>query len=108
MIEEMRAIEALPQILDEIPGIGVILIGEGDLSQELGYPRQYDHPQVRENITRVLETCKSRNIPCGHPHTTADNVERLLDEGFRFLMPAAGRSYAGLEKGKKLAGRVPA
>jgi 4-hydroxy-2-oxoheptanedioate aldolase len=106
MIEEMRAIEALPQILDEVPGIGCILIGEGDLSQELGYPRQYDHPLVRENITRVLETCKSRNVACGHPHTTADNVERLLDEGFRFLMPAAGRSYAGLDKGRQLAGRV--
>jgi 4-hydroxy-2-oxoheptanedioate aldolase len=106
MIEEMRAIEALPQILDEVPGIGVILIGEGDLSQELGVPRQYDHPVVRENLTRILETCKSRNIPCGHPHVTADNVERLLDEGFRFLMPSTGRSYAGLEKGRQLAGRV--
>jgi 4-hydroxy-2-oxoheptanedioate aldolase len=106
MIEEVRAIEALPQILDEVPGIGVILIGEGDLSQELGVPRQYDHPMVRENLTKVLEICKSRNIPCGHPHVTAENVERLLDEGFRFLMPAAGRSYAGLDKGRQLAGRV--
>jgi len=30
---------------DQGPGaIGAILIGEGDLSQELGYPRQYEHP----------------------------------------------------------------
>ena len=76
------------------------------LQSRLGVPRQYDHPIVRENLTKILETCQSRNIPCGHPHVTADNVERLLDEGFRFLMPAAGRSYAGLEKGRQLAGRV--
>ena len=108
MVEEMRAIEALPKILDEVPGIGVILIGEGDLSQELGYPRQYDHPLVRENMARVVATCKARNIAVGHPHVSTENVERVLDEGYRFLMPAAGRSYAGLEMGKKLAGRVPA
>ena len=33
-------------MLREVPGIGVVLIGEGDLSQDLGYPRQYEHPTV--------------------------------------------------------------
>jgi 4-hydroxy-2-oxoheptanedioate aldolase len=102
MVEEVRAIEALPRILDEVPGIGVVLIGEGDLSQELGHPRQYDHPELREAMARILQTCKERNIPCGHPHVDEQNVERLLDEGFRFLMPAPVRSYAGLARGRKL------
>src|SRR6266516_2055791 len=44
--EEMRAIENLPRILDEVPGIGVVLVGEGDLLQDLGFPRQYEHPTV--------------------------------------------------------------
>ena len=39
-IEDQLGIENLPAILDEVPGIGLILIGEGDLSQELGVPRQ--------------------------------------------------------------------
>ena len=30
-------------MLKNVPGIGAILIGEGDLAQELGYPRQYEH-----------------------------------------------------------------
>src|ERR1043165_2322814 len=42
MCEEKRAIRNLPQMLKEVPGIGVVLIGEGDLSQDMGYPRQYD------------------------------------------------------------------
>jgi 2-keto-3-deoxy-L-rhamnonate aldolase RhmA len=45
-IEDTRAIENLPRMLQEVPGIGVILIGEGDLSQELGHPREYEHPVV--------------------------------------------------------------
>src|SRR5438876_4626022 len=46
MCEEVRAIKHLPAMLEQVPGIGVVIIGEGDLSQDLGYPRQYDHPTV--------------------------------------------------------------
>jgi 4-hydroxy-2-oxoheptanedioate aldolase len=106
MIESVRAVEALPKMLDEVAGIGCILIGEGDMSQELGVPRQYDHPIVREHLSRVVQICKDHNVPVGHPHVSAENVERVLDEGYRFLMPAATRSYAGLEKGRQLAKRV--
>ena len=27
-------------------------------------------------------------MPCGHPHVDANNVERLVEKGFRWLMPA--------------------
>ena len=36
MCEEVRAIKNLPKMLEEVPGIGVVIIGEGDLSQDLG------------------------------------------------------------------------
>ena len=41
----------------------------------------------------------------GHSHVDSCNVERILGEGYRFLMAAPVRSYAALEKGLKLAGR---
>ena len=103
--EEMRAIDNLPRILKEVPGIGVVLIGEGDLSQELGHPRDYDHPVVADAINRILAICKEHSVPCGHPHPDARNIERLISSGYRFLMPAAPRSFAVLEQGRKLAGR---
>src|SRR5580704_1780304 len=106
MMEDTRGIENLPDILSKVPGIGAILIGEGDLSQELGYPRQYEHPVVLEWMARVVKTCKERNVPVGHPHVDANNVERILAEGYRFLMAAPVRSYAALDKGLKLAGRA--
>ena len=46
MIEDTRGVDNLDDMLKNVPGIGAILIGEGDLSQELGYPRQYEHPEV--------------------------------------------------------------
>ena len=92
--EEMRAIENLPKILKEVPGIGVVLIGEGDLSQELGHPRDYDHPVVADAINNILKICKEHNIPCGHPHPgRAKTSSAWSKDGYRFLMPSSPRSF---------------
>ncbi|MFD0474947.1 HpcH/HpaI aldolase/citrate lyase family protein [Nonomuraea thailandensis] len=63
MIESRRGVESLPDILDQVPGIGLVIPGEGDLSQELGVPRQYDHPRVAESKRRILEVCTERGSP---------------------------------------------
>jgi 4-hydroxy-2-oxoheptanedioate aldolase len=105
MMEDTKGIESLDTILTKVPGIGAILIGEGDLSQELGLPRQYEHPTVLEWMAKVVNTCKKHNVPVGHPHVDSNNVERVLNEGYRFLMAAPVRSYAALDKGLKLSGR---
>jgi len=106
MCEEARAIDNLRQILREVPGIGVVLIGEGDLSQDLGFPRQYEHPTVAAAIAEILSICKEAGVPCGHPHVDARNVERLLEQGFRWLMASPERSMNALELGRKTAGRT--
>ena len=106
MMEDTKGIENLPEILKKVPGIGAILIGEGDLSQELGFPRQYEHPEVLKWMARVVDTCKQHNVVVGHPHVEAGNCERILKEGYRFLMCAPVRSYGHLDKGLKLAGRA--
>ena len=77
MCEEAQAIKNLPKMLEEVPGIGVVLIGEGDLSQDLGFPRQYDHPTVAAAIGDILAICKEHGVPCGHPHVDAKNVKTL-------------------------------
>jgi len=105
MCEEVQAIKNLPRMLKEVPGIGVVLVGEGDLSQEMGYPRQYDHPSVAAAIDEILAICKGHNVPCGHPHVDSSNVETVLNKGFRWLMPAPTQSFAALERGRKVSGR---
>ena len=106
MIEDTQGIANLRDILKNVPGIGLILIGEGDLSQELGFPRQYEHPSVVEAMRQIVATCKECGVPVGHPHVDGNNVERILKEGYRFLMAAPTRSYAALEKCRQLAGRA--
>lgn len=106
MCEEVKAIDNLPRILKEVPGIGIILIGEGDLSQNLGYPRQYDHPAVVEAMAAIRRICAEHGVACGHPHVEAHNVDTVLTQGYRFLMTAPVRSFAVLETCRKQLGRT--
>jgi len=106
MCEEAKAIKNLPKILDEVPGIGVVLVGEGDLSQDLGFPRQYEHPTVAAAIGEVVAICKEKGVVCGHPHVDSKNVERVLEQGFRWLMASPERAFNALNTGLKLSGRA--
>jgi 4-hydroxy-2-oxoheptanedioate aldolase len=105
MCEDVAGLRNLRAILREVPGIGVVIIGEGDLSQELGVPRQYDHPSVVAAIDEILGICREEGVACGHPHVDTANVARVIEQGFRWLMPAPVRSFTGLEEGRRLAGR---
>ena len=105
MCEDVVGMKNLPKILKEVPGIGAVVIGEGDLSQNLGFPRQYKHPVVAGAIAEILATCKAANVACGHPHVEADNVDEVVAQGFRWLMPRPARSNAVLDKALKLSGR---
>ncbi len=105
MIEDTVAIQNLEEICKRVPGIGVLLIGEGDLTQELGCPREYDNPELLRLMDHVLEVGKAYNIPVGNPHVTEQNVQRVINEGYRFLMSYPKRDFGALAMGRKLTGR---
>lgn len=104
MIESVEAIENLDDMLANVPGIGFCLIGEGDLSQELGYARQYEHPEVLGAMAKIVETCKKHNVVVGNPHTNAKNLPRLLEEGYRFLMSPPVKSFGVVGQAREMAG----
>ena len=45
--------------------------------------------------------CKKHNVVVGHPHVEQGNVERVVSEGYRFLMCAPVQSYSHLEAARK-------
>lgn len=104
MIEDVQAITNLDDMLRNVPGIGCVLIGEGDLSQELGVPRQYEHPIVKDAMANIVSICKKHSVRVGHPHVTTKNVESVLADGYTFLMSAPVKTYAALEKARGIAG----
>jgi 4-hydroxy-2-oxoheptanedioate aldolase len=106
MCEDVVGIDNLPRILEEVPGIGVVLAGEGDLSQNLGFPRQPDHPAVIEGMAAILRICQEHNVPCGRPRVDAKNAQQAVDAGYRFLLAAPVRSFSALDACRQAAGRA--
>lgn len=104
MIESVMAINNLDDMLANVPGVGFVLIGEGDLSQELGLARQYEHPEVLAAMAQIVATCHKHKVKVGHPHVTAANHERVLAEGYSFLMSAPQRSFGVVGKAREMAG----
>jgi 4-hydroxy-2-oxoheptanedioate aldolase len=105
-IEDTLGIRNLPDILKNVPGIGAILIGEGDLSQELGIARQSEHQLLLEAMAEIVSICKQHSVVVGHPHVTLANAQRLIDEGYRYLMCAAPRNFSALAKVRQLTQRA--
>ena len=76
--------------------------GRSDSPNKLG---QYDHPEVQAGVREILDVCKAHDVPTGWFHTTMDNVEQIVADGYRLLMSGSTRSYTLLHKGRAAAGR---
>jgi 4-hydroxy-2-oxoheptanedioate aldolase len=57
-------------------------------------------------MKRIVDTCKKHNVIVGHPHVETHNVERVVSEGYRFLMCAPVQSYGHLDKTRQVVGRT--
>jgi 4-hydroxy-2-oxoheptanedioate aldolase len=106
MIEDTAAINNLEAIVKQVAGIGVLLIGEGDLTQELGCPRDYENPELLRLMKHVVEIGNAYHIPVGHPHVTKENAAAVIAQGYRFLMTYPQRDFSALNLGRKLTGRA--
>jgi 4-hydroxy-2-oxoheptanedioate aldolase len=105
-IEDTHGLKNLPDMLKNVPGIGVVMIGEGDFSQEMGIPRQTESKIMMDIKAELLSICKQHNVIAAHPHVEAFNAEQVIAEGWRYLCCGAPRSYATLEKARGIAGRT--
>lgn len=102
MIEDSQGVNNIEKIVKEVPGIGLLLLGEGDLTQELGCPRDYENPELLRMMAHVLEVGKAHGIAVGHPHMTKQNAQTVIDQGYRFLMSYPRRDFSALEAGRNI------
>ena len=90
MIEHVRAVEQLPDIL-EVEGLDAILIGPYDLSASMGLTAQFDHPEVTLALAQIQELVSKTTVACGlhvvEPSPT--QLQQRMEEGYRFLAYSA-------------------
>jgi 2-keto-3-deoxy-L-rhamnonate aldolase RhmA len=87
-IEHIDAVNDVEQIA-AIADIDFLFLGPADLSQSMGIPGQWEHPQLWQAIERVARACRERRLPWGtlplspaHAHRTVEMGCRLLALGF--------------------------
>ncbi|MCH8828927.1 MAG: aldolase [Planctomycetes bacterium] len=87
IIAQIETREGL-QNVDEIAavsGIDALWIGHFDLTNSLGIPGQFDHPQFQAAVDRVLECCRRHNKIPGFMAADIDDGKSLLARGFRAI-----------------------
>lgn len=82
--ETREGLENIEEIA-KTPGLDCIFIGTADLSMELGYPWEVDHPKVRAAIDKILKVCQENNVLPGIVTTSAEDAVRRVKQGFRVV-----------------------
>jgi len=104
IVEEPEGVRNIRDILRHVKGIGAIWAGPGDMSVAMGYKGNSNHPEVQENLLRVLSACKEAGVPCA-VGATADEVAQRLEQGFRIIITSPEKTTRGLDEGRRLATR---
>ncbi len=95
-VEHIDAVHHLTEIIST-PGIDAIIIGPYDLSGSLGYPGDYDRPEVISALKRVEDICLERNFPMGY-HIVPPNLDLLkstLKKGYKFIAMSTDFNFMG-------------
>ena len=84
-IEDRTGIAALPEIA-AIPEVDAVLVGQFDLSSDLGVPGEIDHPTVVEALDGIFRMAIEAGKPVGLGASTAAQIEQGVARGAVYLM----------------------
>jgi 2-keto-3-deoxy-L-rhamnonate aldolase RhmA len=87
LIAQIETAEGVRHV-DEIAataGIDVLWIGHFDLTNSLGIPGQFTHPQFQEAVGRVVAGCRRHGKAPAFMASDIGGGKALLDQGFRML-----------------------
>ncbi len=82
--ETRGAIKHIEEIV-AIKDVDAILIGPYDLSANLGYTGEIDHPEVIAAINKVETACKQANVKLGYFGVNSESVLPYKEKGFTLL-----------------------
>ncbi|MEE8189762.1 MAG: aldolase/citrate lyase family protein [Kiloniellales bacterium] len=86
---ESRAAVANAAAIAAVEGVDLLFIGPFDLSSDLGFLGQPDHPEVRAEIARVEQAAKDAGRLLGGIPTPERSAGDLLDAGYRLILADA-------------------
>ena len=100
IIEDQKGVDNLRDILSNVPGIGIIWAGPGDMAVSMGLGTDSAHPEVQRNLLTILETCKEFGVACATAANTPDQVSLRIEQGFKVIITPIIKSTPGLTAGQ--------
>jgi 2-keto-3-deoxy-L-rhamnonate aldolase RhmA len=85
-VEEVEAIAA-------VPGIDVVFIGPSDLTFAMGIFRQFDHPDYRAAVERVVTAARDAGKAAGIFFGSPEFLPQALADGFRMVGIGSDATY---------------
>ncbi|HHT9113493.1 MAG TPA: HpcH/HpaI aldolase family protein [Candidatus Wunengus sp. YC65] len=107
-IEHIKAVENLEDIL-QVEGVDAFMVGPYDLSGSIGYPGNFEHPDMCFALKRIMDVSKKLNKVAGF-HVIPPDAEAMnkkIREGYRFIGFSLDTLFLGVkcrEEMKKLKG----
>ena len=84
MIETARGVAAVEQVA-AVPGVDVLWLGHFDLTNSMGIPGQFDHPDYLDAVRRIVDAARRQGLACGVMATDEGWAQRYLSLGFRMV-----------------------
>jgi 2-dehydro-3-deoxyglucarate aldolase/4-hydroxy-2-oxoheptanedioate aldolase len=84
MIETRAGLENVEEIA-AVPGVDVLWLGHFDLTNFLGIPGQFSHPQYREALSRIVAAARRHGKAAGYMAADAALGREYLGHGFRMI-----------------------
>ena len=85
MIESVPAVQNLDGICS-IPGVDALFVGPGDLTTNMGIPKEYDHPDLIKTLQRIIDIGKQHGVAAGSWFGTPEQARRTIRQGARFVV----------------------
>ena len=87
-VETPEALADIDNIV-AVDGVDVALLGPLDMSAALGVLGQFDHPKMVDARQRIVAACEKNGVTAGTFALSAEQVEPLIAQGFRFILLGA-------------------
>ena len=83
-IETREGLEEVESIM-ELPGVDAAWLGHFDLTDSLGIPGQFDHPEFQSAVDRIARACRKNGKAAGFLDMNPERVRNFRERGFQLL-----------------------
>jgi 2-dehydro-3-deoxyglucarate aldolase/4-hydroxy-2-oxoheptanedioate aldolase len=85
LIETAQGVERAAEIA-AVDGVDVLWVGQFNLTNSMGIPGQFTHPDFHRAVARVLDACHRHGKAGGFGSLDVAELRTRRDQGFRFLV----------------------